>query len=273
MIVEPFRIGDIQSFMELATAENWVAGEWEFEFLLTVFPQGCLVVRDGGTAVGFVTSLLHERSGWIGNLVVAAPFRGRGIGQALFRQSTAVLRKAGARTVWLTASEAGMPLYEKHGFKALDLINRWVGSGRQRRGAEEVFTGSYGLAAPAHKLDAAGWGDRRQELLDVVAQRGRVVQDGAGFVVLQPVGDAVQLGPFAAVDAAGAARLFAAALATVPRGIKVLVDVAAANRVAGRLFGRAGMSVAGSNVLMYAGRRPDYRPDLVYGLATMGSCG
>jgi hypothetical protein len=32
-------------------------------------------------------------------------------------------------------------------------------------------------------------------------------------------------------------------------------------------------AVSGTTELMYAGARPDYRPELIYGLATMGSCG
>jgi hypothetical protein len=33
------------------------------------------------------------------------------------------------------------------------------------------------------------------------------------------------------------------------------------------------MRVTGSTELMYAGVKPDYRPEMLYGLATMGSCG
>ena len=135
MIIEPFRIDDIVTFLALSAAERWVAELWEFELLLAEFPQGCFTARgDNGEIVGFVTSFCHLRSGWIGNLIVRPKHRGSGVGKALFRKTLEALRVAGAETIWLTASKSGMPLYEKHGFIRVDTIIRWVGTGRQRHG-------------------------------------------------------------------------------------------------------------------------------------------
>jgi ribosomal protein S18 acetylase RimI-like enzyme len=269
-----FTNNDVTAFLELAAQENWVAGEWEFTFLLSRFPQGCFTaIGKAGAAKGFVTSLLHERSGWIGNLIVADHYRGSGIGTALFRKALEALQSAGAETIWLTASKAGVPLYERHGFRAIDSIFRWIGTGRQRHEAHISITPHEKLATTSYLRDAEAWSDRRQALLDVTADRGTLFQKGPGFIVRQPSGGDMQLGPFLAEDAAGAECLFDEAIWGVSPATKIVLDAPASNHAALRLFKRRRMKIAGSSMLMYAGKKPAYRAEWIYGLATMGSCG
>jgi ribosomal protein S18 acetylase RimI-like enzyme len=273
MTVEPFQPADIGAFMVLAAAEGWVAEPWEFDFLLTEFPQGCLCVRGrDGEGVAFVTALRHEKSGWIGNLIVAEGFRGKGLGEALFRKALEALHAAGAETCWLTASNAGRSLYKKYGFKSLDAIVRWSGTGR-RRHAGHARHRELTVSTSVSGIDHQAWGDRRDALLAATAGRGRLLREESGFMVIQPCGSAMQLGPFSAQDYDSAKYLCDAALGTVPRETRVYIDAPLSNRPAARLFSRRGMRVTGSTELMYAGVKPDYRPEMLYGLATMGSCG
>jgi hypothetical protein len=220
-----------------------------------------------------VTSLSHDRSGWIGNLIVAGEHRGKGIGEALFTTALGALRTAGAVTYWLTASKSGTPLYEKYAFTAIDEIVRWVGVGRQRHASGDLPEEGSLLYSSETDIDSLAWGDRRDLLLAATAVRGRVLHDESGFIALQSCGDSKQFGPFSAVNSGGAERLFEAASQSVEPGTKVFVDAPASNRAALRLFNRKRMRVTGSNLLMYAGKKPAYRPELIYGLATMGSCG
>lgn len=274
MIIEPFRTDDVETFLGLAASEGWVAEPWEFDFLLTAFPQGCFCVRDdAGKGTAFVTSLLHGRSGWIGNLIVQAEGRGRGIGEALFVRSLAALREAGAETVWLTASKSGKSLYEKHGFSTIDTIIRWTGCGRQRQGEHDPASDDGGTATSVSAIDYQTWGDRRDALLGVTVGRGRLLLRESGFLVIQPCGAAMQFGPFSALDSPTAEQILDAALHTVPHTTKVYLDAPASNRAALRHLNRRRMRISGSNELMYAGVRPAYRPEFMYGLATMGSCG
>jgi len=274
MTLVPFTAADISTFLAFAEQENWVAGAWEFEFLIARFPQGCFTAYDdSGATAGFVTSLRHEQSGWIGNLIVAEQLRGTGIGTTLFCKALAALTTAGANTIWLTASPSGAPLYEKHGFHAIDTITRWIGTGRQRHAPHTAERIKTDLAGSMQELDAAAWGDNRKELLTATVQRGIIEQNPSGFITQQMTEGDIQFGPFAARDAGSAERLFDAAASTVPKGAKILIDTPAANRSATRLFTRRNMRSAGSNLLMYAGKKPAYHPELIYGLATMGSCG
>lgn len=274
MIIKPFRIEEIDHFLRLAASEQWEADRWEFEFLLSAFPQGCFSAHtESGETAGFVTSLRHERSGWIGNLIVEGEHRGKGIGEQLFNDALGALRAAGAETFWLTASKSGTPLYEKHGFTGIDTIVRWVGEGRQRHASDELPGNRSRLNTSGTDVDRRAWGDRRDALLAATVGRGRLLHDDTGFISLQSCGDSIQIGPFSAVDSGSAERLFESAFRTVGLGTKIFVDAPASNRSALNLYNRKRMKIAGSNLLMYAGEKPNYRPELIYGLATMGSCG
>jgi hypothetical protein len=75
------------------------------------------------------------------------------------------------------------------------------------------------------------------------------------------------------LDSDTAECLLDAALHRIPLGSKIYLDSPASNRAALRMFNRRRLRIAGTTELMYAGLCPDYRPELLYGLATMGSCG
>ncbi len=274
MTIEPFRHRDISAFLELAAMENWIAECWELEFLLSRFPQGCFAARAKlGEIAGFATSLKHGRSGWIGNLIVAGECRGQGVGERLFIQTLQALRSEKVETVWLTASNMGKSLYEKHGFRSIDTITRWVGTGLGRAPFHggEIVGGS--ALSSVIDIDSQAWGDRRSQLLAATLERGRMLSSAAGFAGIQPCGDAMQIGPFSALDGGTAGELIEAALQMIPGDVKVFIDSPDSNRAAGSIFSCHGMRGGGSNQLMYAGEVPDYRPELLYGLATMGSCG
>lgn len=274
MTIEPFRHGDISAFLELAAVENWIAERWELEFLLSRFPQGCFAACDEhGETAGFATSLKHGRSGWIGNLIVSGECRGQGLGERLFVQTLQALRSEKVETVWLTASNMGKSLYEKHGFRSIDTITRWVGTGLGRAPFHDADIGSGSDLSPAIAIDSQAWGDRRRQLLAATLERGHMLSRAAGFVGIQPCGDAMQIGPFSTLDNGTAEELFEAALLMIPGDTKVFIDSPDSNLAAGSLFNRNGMRGGSSNQLMYAGVAPVYRPELLYGLATMGSCG
>lgn len=274
MIIEHFYNNDIGHFLELAYAEGWVAEAWELSFILLNFPSGCFSARDEtGTAVGFVTSFKHDRSGWIGNLIVADGQRGKGVGEALFAYALQALRTAGAETVWLTASKKGRSLYEKHGFLAIDTIHRWTGFGRQLHNGHKPDAECTVTTISASDIDNQTWGDRRDVLLAATIGRGKLLLKKSGFLVIQPCGDAMQFGPFSALDNGTAEDIFNAALRMVPPGTKVYLDAPTSNHAAMRLFSRKQMQNVGTNELMYAGKRPEYRSEFLFGLATMGSCG
>ena len=266
MQISTFTPDDIHPFLDLAKDEGWISHRRELAFLLERSPEGCLVCHEEGTPVGFVTAIRHGRTGWIGNLLVSTINRGRGIGSSLFRQAMEVLKRSGVVTVWLTASAAGRPIYERNGFHGCDRIRRWERPGNQPERRERTRE----LQADWQAIDYLGWGDARTELLEYAASNGTAIGGDEGFLMVQPLGDGHQIGPFGALNHGVAEGLLATTLANAGQ---MVLDVPAANRAAGRLLTSHGFTVDSEVDLMYAGQPPAYHPEHIFGLASMGSMG
>ncbi|MBJ6800889.1 GNAT family N-acetyltransferase [Geomonas propionica] len=263
-----FLSSDIAPFLRLALAEGWICGKWEMEFLLQAFPQGCFVKRTGNKTLGYISTLRHDKSGWIGNLLVSSEARRGGIGSELMQAALQALLEAGVETVWLTASAKGVELYRKLGFIPIDSINRWVGEGRGGSGWSPSPPCDWEVI---RLVDKAGWGDHRDALLDVAISRGQVMCGNYSFVCIQHWQQGTQLGPWGAIIEGQAASLLDPALAASAR--HVFLDVPSGNLAAAALLTRKGFSIKGSNTLMYLGARPKYAPQKVFALASMGSMG
>ena len=262
---------DIPAFLVMAEREGWICERWEFDFLSAAFPRGGHVAWSDGQPVAFVTAMLHERSGWIGNLLVHPERRGRGLGRRMLTRSLAALEKAGAETIWLTASEDGRHLYESVGFLPLDTVIRWRGTGSCT--ACDAYNSGFTLEK-AEDVDREGWGDRRGALLRAMAERSSVPGDGDGFLMLQRMGQGMHLGPWSCRIPGLAEALLMASWRHDPSSQhEVLLDSPAGNRNADRLLSRAGFAACGATVLMYRGEEPVYRPASIFALASMGSIG
>ena len=267
--VDNLRQEDIVPFMQLAAGEGWLCERWEFDFLLAQFPEGGLVVRATGIPVAFVTSIKYGTSGWIGNLIVAPGYRGRGLGTFLMKRALAALAGRGARTFWLTASEEGKPIYERLGFTVIDGVKRWRGEGKGK-GAMRGITASIPEIVA---LDAAGWGDCRKSLLSAILPRSEPICTVDGFLFIQHWPAGFQLGPWSAVSLSAAVACLDRALARIGAGTLVFLDVPANNVTAAAILSERGFRVTGRTTLMYAGEKPEYDPGAVFALASMGSMG
>lgn len=266
MQISNFTPNDIHPFLSMAKDEGWISTRRELAFLLERSPQGCLVCHDGEKPVGFVTAVRHGKSGWIGNLLVAAGERGRGIGTALFKQAMQVLQRADVLTLWLTASSAGRPIYERNGFTVCDRIRRWEGLG----GEPEPAAAAKKMHSGWEEIDFLGWGDDRTALLAHAADGGSVRGSEGGFLVVQSLGNHRKIGPYGALNLPTAEALMDG---IQQQGGATMLDVPAANRAASKLLTSRGFTVCSEVDLMYAGQPPAYHPEYIFGLASMGSMG
>lgn len=264
----PFRSSQVPLFLSWAAKEGWKCWQWEFDFLLEHFPQGCWMSSTGGIATGFITSVKYGNSGWIGNLLVREDCRGRGHGRLLMEQAMDSLDRAGVKTMWLTASRAGQPLYEKLGFIAIDRIIRWRGSGVADNLA---VLGEYSLEA-IHDLDCHAWGDTRSSIVREIATQATVVGVADGFCMVQGAEGDLQLGPWSCRGVTAAEALLEQAL-MVAGSAEVFLDVPDSNDDAAFVLRKWGFTPCGETILMYRGAAPAYQPQLIYALATMGSMG
>lgn len=255
------------SFLNSAKAEGWITDLREIEFLLAACPEGCLVSLDNGRPAGFITAIRYAKSAWIGNLLVLPEYRRLGVGRTLMQQVLDHLDRSGCETIWLTASADGAHLYRTLGFGQIDRVQRWRGFG-----AVPVHGTRCAYSTAVAIVDGMGWGDDRRLIFQTLPKNCCSVAAHDGFMVRTPGDDGMHIGPWGAISRQAAAAHLEAAM-TDGIGGEVFLDSPEKNRAAEGLLFSSGFRVTGSTLLMYRGREPEYRPDYIYSLASMGSYG
>ncbi|MCX6649925.1 MAG: GNAT family N-acetyltransferase [Candidatus Bathyarchaeota archaeon] len=109
--------GDIDLVMRLQEMVGWGNTRADAERSLYYEPSGCFVASIDGVDVGIVNSFLYGDVGFIGNLIVLAETRGKGVGAALMTRAMERLTLDGAGTIRLDGVQKAIPLYERLGFK------------------------------------------------------------------------------------------------------------------------------------------------------------
>lgn len=177
--------------------------DWQFSVdLATGF-----VAEESGVVIG--TALCWkfgtDRAS-IGHVIVSSEHQGRGIGRKLME---AVLEELGPRIIFLHATPAGQPLYEKLGFNACGTLEQCQGNvsktlpvalphgERLRSGTPADFPDIIKLASRASGLE-------RKAILSALLKLGETVvleSDGeiVGFSVLRRFGRGHLIGPVAAL--------------------------------------------------------------------------
>lgn len=273
MRIEPFTLEDIEPFLLLSKEEGWLCERDEFRFLLNAYPQGCFVARGAsGGGWGYITSIVHRKSGWIGNLIVAGEERRKGLGTLLMQKCLGTLSSSGVETVWLTASTSGAPLYERLGFRAVDRIARWR---LDRIISVDSIGGSSEKSIHALvRQDRLGWGDDRERLCREAVRQGKLVVDSWSSMVLRRIETGTLVGPWSACRPLMAARLLDIAMSDSLAGEGATVlDVPERNHHATEVLMKYGFQCCSETVLMYLGEVPDYRADHIFALASTGSMG
>lgn len=268
MKMVPFRTPYIEGFLTAARNERWITGRGEMEFLLKTYPEGCFVSEIEGRAAGFITATRYSRSAWIGNLLVLPEQRQKGVGRALMRRVLSSLDLIGCHTVWLTASSDGAHLYRTLGFSQIDRVQRW--RGRVGGLLQKVRT-----TCPeevAH-IDSMGWGDSRRAIFYSLPEKSAVFSKKDSFLVRSSFEDCCHIGPWGAFSRKSAADLLDDAIGDGEGEVEAFLDVPESNFFAGEILLSKGFSVSGSTLLMYRGIVPEYCPEYVYSLASMGSYG
>lgn len=270
MLIEQPKSSDWQIFQLLADQEGWRVPQLELELFQTISPNSAAVARQDDRCLGFVTALCHQRSGWIGNLIVAKGSRGSGVGQRLFLHAVQHLEEQGAEAQWLTASAQGRPLYERHGFYSVGQVRRWVSRGT---GQGELTV----AAADVSELlaqDQSVWGEQRSRMLNHLCNKGTVLQAGGSCVLLQRDRYFDSFGPwYSEVPRySEAVELLQQSQARTPLGKELVVDVIPSAVIEKALL-RVGFQCCGETQLMIRGEDPvvDFRR--LHALASLGSMG
>ncbi|HEY1167451.1 MAG TPA: GNAT family N-acetyltransferase [Candidatus Limnocylindrales bacterium] len=110
-------MADIDAAVELARAQGWRDRRRFYEFVLRTSTCQPLVGDVDGRLMATGLATASGPIGWLGAIVVAEEFRGRGVGRTMTEELCRRLRAAGCVTLSLVATDAGRRLYERMGFR------------------------------------------------------------------------------------------------------------------------------------------------------------
>jgi GNAT superfamily N-acetyltransferase len=260
LTTRPLAAADLRMSHGLSQAVKWPhrLEDWEFVHRL----GSGLAVDDAGILVGTGMYWLFGPDFASLGLVIVAPDRqGGGIGRQLM---AGLLAGIGDRATLLNATEAGMPLYEKLGFRAIGRI-------QQHQGDAFAVPSESGLAgdrirplapedhAAVAALDEQATGLPRARVLAAlgeVAEAAVLERDGrsAGFAFCRRFVRGHVVGPVVAPDAAGARMLIAHWMAAC-RGSFLRIDAVEAAGLSGWLAG-LGLTPVAPAVTMVRGKAP-----------------
>lgn len=106
--------------------------EAAFRFMVTTWDDdldASRVVLVDDEPAGICKLAIRGDRGWIAGIGIAAPHRGKGLGEALMREVIEVARTRGLRELWLevlTPNEPAIRLYEKLGFETVRDVEVWT---------------------------------------------------------------------------------------------------------------------------------------------------
>ncbi len=255
-------------FLHWAAQENWRVSFQEKRLFQNQWRPYFFALHAEGEVQGFVSAVAYKESGWIGNLLVAEERRGHGYGSALFDFSLEFLRQANLRRIWLTASEKGQPIYERRGFKVVDLIERWraIGLGNS---VAPVTSDVVELV----DIDTNCWGESRAPLIRALHDDGIIYRVENAIGLLQQSVSAWQLGPWLSLDnnVRDNRQLLKLVVDKTSLGKDLLIDVLHSAEM-DMVLRTSGFEKTGSNQLMVLSDEP-VRLNGVMALASLGSIG
>lgn len=228
--IRPLTEADLDAAFALSTAAGWnqTIADWRV-FLRDGRAWG--IEADGMLASSAAILPFGRKVAWVSMVLTLPDQRGRGYATALMAHVLAALDASGYRAV-LDATPLGQPVYEKLGFTPFWTFRRWrlEASGGTVQGVRPLRPGDW---PELLALDAAANGIPREGLLRALAARlpavARVAVAGGrieGFALARDGRLAPQIGPVVARDGRSAQRLIAAALAALPAGQSVVIDLA-----------------------------------------------
>jgi GNAT superfamily N-acetyltransferase len=267
---------DLPRVAELRERVGWAVHEWALRAVLDPPHARCLVAVDGANHVlGVGSGISYGAFGVVGNMIVDPSHRRRGIGAAILEGVIAFLDERGCTRLELSATDAGRPLYEKHGFT---LAGPGVSAVVPRRarvddnGAAELTTAEPTSLAELAAYDAPRFGgDRGPLIASMLADTARPLvvarSEGAvtGWAWIRP--DADRVGPVVADTPDVAAALVDDALRRLPTARTVRLNFPAANRAGAARLQRMGAETEPWSGRMARGAQVPRREDMIYGNA------
>jgi GNAT superfamily N-acetyltransferase len=261
-VAEEFRIrslgpADHAQCVALSLDRGWQPAARQWQLLLEQAEVFGIDAPDGhGLAGSVVLGQYGTELASVGMMLVATRYGRRGLGGALLEH---LLEATAAGTVYLTATAAGRPLYDKLGFRPIRASAQFIGEFVPEPGGQPVTRPARGSDLPAIlDLDQAAFGADRgfllRHLASGFASEIRLLPDRAGYAAAWHTGDLTVIGPVIAPDAPSARSLIADLAASAVGPIRLDIDPDRPGLPAWAVA--RGLSIAGQTIFMARGPWP-----------------
>ncbi len=235
--IRQMQLCDLVEAMRLKNDAGWNQLEKDWELLIKLAPETCLVAEYNNKIIGTVTAIIYsENIAWIGMMLVDRRFRRKGVGWLLMTTILGKLKKY--PFIKLDATPAGFSIYQKLGFVEQYTIHRMTNHSydKQFTGHSENFPSKITIQdfPKIAKLDGEIFGANRIELIKSLTKtypnRALLLKRNdkiIGYVLGRTGSNFNQIGPVLALTNGDAQLLISAAmknLVTKPIVMDILED-------------------------------------------------
>lgn len=225
IVLAPFEAHHVGGALALSRAAGWAHRREDWEMIRSLSEGRVALAGDRVVGTALMTPFRDTCSA-INMIIVDESQRGRGLGRKL---TAAVLELAGERECRLTATNDGLPLYEKLGFVATHQIVRHQGVASHIVAPEYVDWVGPEALPEIKALDRAAFGADRNALYNALAKEGSfaAIQKGdrlVAFAATRLFGKGEVVGPVVAENSEQARDLLAFILSS-KEGRIVRVDI------------------------------------------------
>lgn len=261
---------DVPAASSVGAEVGWPGRERRFEFYVRHPLCEAIAAEIDGEVAGVGFGTRNGAVGWIGMICVRPRHQGRGLGHALTTRVAERLKDRGCRTLVLTATEAGYPIYEEMGFSTETSYHGFSGPGFD---PERPFPGARPMLPedlPAvYDLDRRMTGEDRSHLLRKLGGSGWVVTDGEGvrgYHLPAPWGD----GPIIASDPDSARTLVGVVRTLAGVDGKARFWLASENGEGMEHMREIGFQETRRLPRMVRGEQIPWRPEALWGIFSLG---
>ena len=198
---------DIPSAMGLKEAAGWNQTEADWRRLLRLEPKGCFGAIKDARLVGTTTTTIHGELAWIGMVLVEPQHRRQRIAAKLMNAALDYLKDK-VETIKLDATALGQPVYEKFGFRAESVVERWSGTASARRETQSPALMDGDIVRDVLNMDRVAFNADRARLIRALIDEACVspvlmrAADGAlsGYALARSGTSKTYVGPVVAND-------------------------------------------------------------------------